>query len=199
MMEENQVVNERFLSFLKSMMKDEKLSIRCQEEFVNIIQKNTKIKKKPIRRFIRKFVPDSFIKLNSCSSKRTKDTIEKLGAYEREMFRPTPSSIKSDEKERLQNIMATGKQKIESSIPAKRLEKEDEDKFSEILNEIKEREEFLNEMQQIGMGERYNSLISNQIFQKIDELYRIDKKKCKKIGLLKFQNFKRSSILNYGV
>ncbi|XP_035214467.1 uncharacterized protein LOC118188198 isoform X2 [Stegodyphus dumicola] len=60
-------------------------------------------------RKIEKPLSAKLLKLPDKPMQRTKSTIEQIGAYEREQFRPNPSKTRaSHEKERLQNLMAFG-------------------------------------------------------------------------------------------
>ncbi|KAK6471602.1 UPF0193 protein EVG1-like protein [Huso huso] len=99
-------------------------------------------------------------------------------AYEREKFRPRPIRDQEKEKRRLQNLLATGQDAPENK-PQKRsapTEPEPErDRFQEVLDEISERQQFLEDMAALGRGRQYEALISTEISQKIRELEIIDK------------------------
>ncbi|XP_043924268.1 UPF0193 protein EVG1 isoform X3 [Protopterus annectens] len=86
------------------------------------------------------------------------------------------------EKQRLQRILAMGKDDQEPKAKQQTIEKQKEDvtetdRFEELTNEIKERQEFLAEMESLGQGKKYRGIIYTEISQKIREMEEIDKKK----------------------
>lgn len=105
-------------------------------------------------------------------------------AYEREKFRPRPIRDQEKEKRRLQNLLATGQDAPENK-PRKRsapTEPEPErDRFQEVLDEISERQQFLEDMAALGRGRQYEALISTEISQKIRELEIIDKERSSEL------------------
>ncbi|NXY45603.1 EVG1 protein, partial [Ceuthmochares aereus] len=101
-------------------------------------------------------------------------------AYTREKFRPQPRRDLEKEKERLQNILATGKDVVEHNVkrmPVQRKEEEipEPDRFEELVNEVQERKEFLEEMEALGQGKKYRSIVLTEISQKLREMEIIDK------------------------
>ncbi|KAH3873389.1 UPF0193 protein EVG1-like [Dreissena polymorpha] len=135
---------------------------------------------------------------------RTKEDIEASGAYERPKYEPGPSHWSKNsekEKEKLANMMAFG-QDIDPNL--ERLRRQQElrdmdleeprpvDRFDELQEEIDERREFLRDMEAVGQGEKYRSLIETQISQAIREMELIDKKRTKELEeLLAKENSKR--------
>lgn len=125
-------------------------------------------------------------KLPSRPMQRPKKTIEDLGDYERDHFRPCPSKTRpSHETQRLQNLMAYGKD-IDEEIrnmyfeEAPQEEKEPVDLFSEILREIKERKEFLDDMAALGEEKKYLPEIQCQITLRLRELEKLDKERARR-------------------
>ncbi|RZB39072.1 UPF0193 protein EVG1 -like, partial [Asbolus verrucosus] len=101
------------------------------------------------------------------SKRRTRETILKSGAYEREKFVPKHSRIdREKEKNRLQNRMAFGKD-VEPKRPVVRIKESDAvheiNRFDQLVNEIKEREEWLQKMEELGQGNKYRLVIQQQI------------------------------------
>ncbi|XP_011385948.1 UPF0193 protein EVG1 isoform X3 [Pteropus vampyrus] len=91
------------------------------------------------------------------------------GAYSREQFKPRATRDLEKEKQRLQNIFATGKDKqerkrkpppVRQANPAPEL-----DRFEELVKEIQERKEFLADMEALGQGRQYRGIILAEISQ----------------------------------
>ncbi|NWR78301.1 EVG1 protein, partial [Centropus unirufus] len=107
-------------------------------------------------------------------------------AYTREKFRPQARRDLEKEKERLQNILATGKEVVEPEVkrmPVRRKEEEipEPDRFEELVNEIQERKEFLAEMKALGQDKEYRNIILTEISQKMHEMEILDKKRSEAI------------------
>ncbi|CAL1294295.1 unnamed protein product [Larinioides sclopetarius] len=121
------------------------------------------------------------LKLPPRPLQRMKWKIIDSGLYEREPYRPNPSKTRpSKEKERLQNLMAFGKEFEEVTAVCKKdkdliLQMNSSDIFDEIINEIKERRDFLEEMTQLGLGKKYLPEIQCQISMRLKELEKLDK------------------------
>ncbi|NXS81436.1 EVG1 protein, partial [Erpornis zantholeuca] len=103
-------------------------------------------------------------------------------AYTREQFKPQPTRDLEKEKRRLQNILATGKDMVEDEVKQMLIQKKEEkiaepDRFEELMNEIRERREFLTEMEALGQGRKYQGIILTEISQKLHEMEIIDKKR----------------------
>uniref|UniRef100_UPI00398F5A72 UPF0193 protein EVG1-like n=1 Tax=Pristiophorus japonicus TaxID=55135 RepID=UPI00398F5A72 len=107
-------------------------------------------------------------------------------AYQRERFRPRPTRNLEKEKQRLQNIMATGKDVPEANQKQKLRKEQDEapeiDRFEELCNEIEERREFLEQMEAVGRGKDFRAIIHTEISQKIYEMEEIDKRRNSELG-----------------
>uniref|UniRef100_A0A8D0L883 Chromosome 22 open reading frame 23 n=1 Tax=Sphenodon punctatus TaxID=8508 RepID=A0A8D0L883_SPHPU len=107
-------------------------------------------------------------------------------AYTREKFKPKATRDLEKEKERLQNILATGKVKAEQNPQRKPVQKVEEetpepDRFEELVNEIQERKIFLAEMEALGQDKQYQGIILTEISQKLREMEVIDKKRSMKV------------------
>uniref|UniRef100_A0A8V0YDZ3 Chromosome 22 open reading frame 23 n=1 Tax=Gallus gallus TaxID=9031 RepID=A0A8V0YDZ3_CHICK len=91
-------------------------------------------------------------------------------AYTREKFRPQARRDLEREKQRLQNILATGKDVVEHRVKQILVQTKEEetpelDRFEELVNEVQERREFLAEMEALGQGKKYQRIISTEISQ----------------------------------
>ncbi|NXU79179.1 EVG1 protein, partial [Oreotrochilus melanogaster] len=116
-------------------------------------------------------------------------------AYAREKFKPRAGRDLEKEKQRLQNILATGKEVVEEDkvkqtlVPKKEEEIAEPDRFEELVNEIQERREFLAEMEALGQGKKYRSIVLTEISQKIREMEIIDKKRSEEMKEIMTKDF----------
>lgn len=119
------------------------------------------------------------------SGKRRKDTIDTMVQDEpKDVYRPLPGKVITEkDKRKLQNKMAYGVDIPEVSLSAKNqplvvdTNQEEIDEFDTVLNEIEERRQFLKDMESLGQGKKYRTIIQTEISQKIKELEVIDKKR----------------------
>ncbi|XP_069124632.1 UPF0193 protein EVG1-like [Argopecten irradians] len=121
---------------------------------------------------------------------RTREQMEKMGAFEKPDYTPAYNSkgaSKEKEKLRLANIMEFGqdipppdqrKQKIIRE-PAPEV-----DRFEELQSEIEERRSFLREMEGLGKGAQFRTIIATEISQLIREMEVIDSKKSAELERL---------------
>lgn len=98
------------------------------------------------------------------------------------------------EKQRLQNILATGKDTVEHQVKqitvhTKEEEMPELDRFEELMNEVQERKEFLAEMEALGQGKKYQRMIFTEISQKIREMEIIDKKRSEEVKEIMTKDF----------
>ncbi|NWX98965.1 EVG1 protein, partial [Nothoprocta ornata] len=115
-------------------------------------------------------------------------------AYSREQFRPQARRDLEREKQRLQSILATGKDVVEHKAkqPPPQTEEEEApevDRFEELVNEVEERKEFLAEMEALGQGKRYRGIVLTEISQKLREMEMIDKKRSKEMREITAKDF----------
>ncbi|KAM5250795.1 UPF0193 protein EVG1 isoform 2-T4 [Hipposideros larvatus] len=107
------------------------------------------------------------------------------GAYCREQFKPRPTRDLEKEKQRLQNIFATGKDKKERKKKPPPVPQEDPapelDRFEELVEEIRERKDFLADMEALGQGRQYRGIILAEISQKLREMEDIDHKRTEEL------------------
>ncbi|XP_033121547.1 UPF0193 protein EVG1 homolog [Anneissia japonica] len=176
---------------LKVMMQESKLTSFQQRQLQNTLKNGSKLplkchptsSAKP-RQPVTKSVPAS-VKVDISGYQggiRTRDEIEDSGAYERPKYLPGPSRNLDKEKQRLQNFMAYGEDlKITEKRKKEVLKipepKPSVDRFDELQEEIQERQNFLEEMEGLGKGKQYRTIIGTEISQKIREMEVIDKKR----------------------
>ncbi|XP_013910400.1 PREDICTED: UPF0193 protein EVG1 [Thamnophis sirtalis] len=100
-------------------------------------------------------------------------------AYIREKFKPQATRDLEKEKERLQNILATGKDKVEKKTRPVKIEEtvQEMDRFDELVNEIQDRQNFLAEMEALGQSKVYQGIIQTEISQMLREMEMIDKQR----------------------
>uniref|UniRef100_A0A3B3BRP6 Uncharacterized protein n=1 Tax=Oryzias melastigma TaxID=30732 RepID=A0A3B3BRP6_ORYME len=115
-----------------------------------------------------------FIPVHTCSSfsslpqRRTAEGCRSGDSYMREKFHPGPTRDMEEEKRRLQNILATGKEETPVSPPETPAAKDpevSEERFEEVLREIEERRQFLADMEALGQEREYVGIINTQISQ----------------------------------
>ncbi|KAJ8923380.1 hypothetical protein NQ315_001938 [Exocentrus adspersus] len=109
------------------------------------------------------------------SKRRSRETIINSGVYEREKFYPLhPRVDREKEKEKLQEKMAYNKEiKITKAKIHKKKDKEgyvDMNRFDQLVEEIREREDWLKEMEELGLGNKYRLIITQQIQAKLREM-----------------------------
>ncbi|KAM8821344.1 UPF0193 protein EVG1 [Eudromia elegans] len=115
-------------------------------------------------------------------------------AYARERFKPQARRDLEREKQRLQSILATGKDVVEHKAKqtlaqTKEEEAPEVDRFEELVNEVQERKEFLAEMEALGQGKRYRAIVLTEISQKLREMEIIDKERSKEMREITTKDF----------
>ncbi|XP_014864159.1 PREDICTED: UPF0193 protein EVG1 [Poecilia mexicana] len=116
--------------------------------------------------------------------KRNAEACRAGKSYEREMFHPGPYRDMDDEKRRLQNFMATGRYEdpgmsIKKAERRKPEEAQKPDTYEEVLNEIEERQQFLEDMAALGQ-DQHSFVVKSQIQQKLHELEALEKERKSK-------------------
>jgi len=103
--------------------------------------------------------------------------------------------ISEKDKRRLQNVMAYGEDgkniedvpRQKKPSPREMVQEKEVDRFDEVFQEIEERKAFLDEMEALGQGKQYRTIIATEISQKIRELELIDKERSKELNLAEQQ------------
>ncbi|NXG23208.1 EVG1 protein, partial [Grallaria varia] len=116
------------------------------------------------------------------------------GAYTREKFKPQPTRDLEKEKQRLQNILASGKDEVEDKVKQVLVQRKQEempepDRFEELVNDIQDRREFLAQMKALGLDKEYQGIILTEISQKMHEMEIIDKKRTEEIRRITTKDF----------
>ncbi|XP_036689415.1 UPF0193 protein EVG1-like isoform X1 [Balaenoptera musculus] len=123
--------------------------------------------------------------LASRSHLRTASMCQANGTYSREQLKPQATRDLEKEKQRLQNIFATGKEPEERKRKSPPVRQEDTapelDRCEELVKEIQERKEFLADMEALGQGRRYRGIILTEISQKLQELEDLDHKRSEEL------------------
>ncbi|XP_015112305.1 UPF0193 protein EVG1 homolog [Diachasma alloeum] len=124
--------------------------------------------------------------------KRSQEAIVNSGAYEREQYRRTTPLLNKDKQKRhLACMMAYGKDlpetphgpmlrhrpRREPEIP------EDIDPLDDLVQGIRERMDFLQEMESLGLSKKYRPIIQQEIAQKIRMIDAMDKKKSAEVEM----------------
>ncbi|XP_011313442.1 UPF0193 protein EVG1 homolog isoform X2 [Fopius arisanus] len=122
--------------------------------------------------------------------KRSQEAIVNGGAYEREQYRRTTPLLNKDEQKRFLACMMTyGKEVPETPHKSvlrhcrqTELERRADVEHADYLTQgIRERIEFLQEMESLGLGKKYKSIIQDEIAQKISSIDSLPKKNSVKI------------------
>ncbi|XP_069509093.1 UPF0193 protein EVG1 [Ambystoma mexicanum] len=125
------------------------------------------------------------VTLPSRPSLRPAESCRAGDAYSRDQYRPHATRDQEKEKRRLQNILATGKDIPEprrGQPPARCVEEPavtELDRFDELVAEIQERRQFLEEMESLGQGKKYRSIVETEISQKLREMEVIDQQRSR--------------------
>ncbi|XP_045903460.1 UPF0193 protein EVG1 isoform X3 [Micropterus dolomieu] len=94
------------------------------------------------------------------------------------------------EKRRLQSILATGEEEPTAAsyqnVPTCRNPgaAEGRDRYQEVLDEIKDRRQFLEDMTSLGQEKQYISIINTEISQRLRELEELDKARSAKMDAM---------------
>ncbi|NP_001279734.1 UPF0193 protein EVG1 isoform X1 [Callorhinchus milii] len=119
-------------------------------------------------------------------------------AYHRDKYHPRPVRDLEKEKHRLQSIMFKGRDHpkpvpVKEKVQEKAEPPPEVDRFEELLTEIEDRKEFLEEMETLGRGKDYRSIIQTEISQKIREMEQIDRKRTAELQQALEQEEKKAS------
>ncbi|CBY32708.1 unnamed protein product [Oikopleura dioica] len=135
--------------------------------------------------------------------KESRDEIEKRGGYERPQYRGGIVVNRDHLKDQFVNKLAFGmedpvreyrKMKAKEQQAPKQ---EPKDRFIELENEIKDREEFLASMEKIGQGRKYEAGIKSEISSIIREMEKIDLERNQELNKKRSEiQSKNSSITN---
>uniref|UniRef100_A0A1B6C4A7 Uncharacterized protein n=1 Tax=Clastoptera arizonana TaxID=38151 RepID=A0A1B6C4A7_9HEMI len=180
-------------TLLSRLIEESKLSIKQRKALLDNIKKGDGLICSDTttngRKFLKKketLVPPS------SSKKRSLDLILKSGAYERETFSSQHNrEDRTKEICRLQNLMAYGtdimshgdfnyKQKIDLKEKYKDFTSEDEI-FQYLLEDVKDRVDFLKEMEALGEEKTYRLIIEQEVASKMRQMLKINPVKFKEL------------------
>ncbi|KAH9513094.1 hypothetical protein Btru_035816 [Bulinus truncatus] len=198
---------------LKDMMKESKLTNFQQRHIQQTLKSGGNLpsavppttSKTDNRKYIR---PDPLPKVLNpkvySGGVRSKNTMQAMGAFEKPEYIPVKGVTRSTrEKERLANIMAFGEDKPKVAARNVRIETESPppppDRFQELQSEIADRQNFLKEMEAIGKGDKYKTIISTEISQLLREMELIDQKKSGELQKLMELEEKRRNTSTQGI
>nr|KAF6451829.1 hypothetical protein HJG59_001830 [Molossus molossus] len=122
----------------------------------------------------------------TCELLRAMMKESKLTKFQQRHIMDTMKRDLEKEKRRLQNILATGKDKEERKRKPPPVQREDPapelDRFEELVREIQERKEFLADMEALGQGRQYRGIILAEISQKLREMEDIDRQRSEDLS-----------------
>ncbi|KAG5853944.1 hypothetical protein ANANG_G00032200 [Anguilla anguilla] len=169
---------------LQLMMREAHLTLRQQRQLKMVINKEGALPvirhSRPVTSSPQPSIQAKAAGLSGRPQKRSAKMCRSGNSYEREMFRPSATRDREKEKTRLQKILADGKEEPkpcppQQCVPSGMGEPESGDRFQEVVDEIKDRMNFLEEMSALGKRKQYQNIIETEISQKIRELELIDK------------------------
>ncbi|KAJ7372667.1 hypothetical protein OS493_017939 [Desmophyllum pertusum] len=190
MMDESKLTNFQRRQLQDNMKKGESLPVTCNPT-------TSRNERAQPRSAPKKPLPKVMNARYLSGGKRTKDAIDvQQSSGPQEIYQPAPGTLISEkDKRRLQNVMAYGEDgKNIEDVPRQRrpspregAQEKEVDRFDEVLQEIEDRKGFLDEMEELGQGPKYRTIISTEISQKIRELELIDKERSKELNLAEQQ------------
>ncbi|XP_069691354.1 UPF0193 protein EVG1 homolog [Periplaneta americana] len=180
---------------LKTLLEESKLSILQRQKIQKSVHNGESLPPLSCSRTIKSGVrvaTSATIKKHIFHKKRTKDTIIQSGAYERDPFIPLhPKVDKEKEKQRLQSLMAFGKVVPQTPVhktrqPAKTPLKtpKEVDRFTELLEGVQDRLQFLLEMKELGHEKKYRTLIEQQVAANTRQMKALDPQRYQQLGIV---------------
>ncbi|XP_068672708.1 UPF0193 protein EVG1 homolog [Montipora foliosa] len=187
MMEESKLTNFQRRQLQENIKRGESLPVSCNPT----TSRSAKVQPK---RSPQKPLPKVMNAKHLSGGKRSKDAIDMKNTTEaQEIYKPPVGKLISEkDKRRLQNVMAYGEdgKEIEDTpiqkrlLPVEKVSEKEIDRFDEVVQEIEDRRAFLDEMEKLGQGKNYRTIIMTEISQKIRELELIDKERSKELNLV---------------
>ncbi|XP_014207947.1 UPF0193 protein EVG1 homolog [Copidosoma floridanum] len=184
--------SEETKNLIKLLMEESKLSMMQRKTIQDAVNRGDSLPSTtPIAKKEKEQSDNVQVQYPSVWKRRSKDMILSSGAYEREQYRRTsPLPNKEKQKRHLACIMAYGKEmpptprETPALLRPKKLFPlpDDEDPFKDLVQGIRERIEFLHDMECLGLGKRYRPIIHQEIAQKIRLIESIDKSRTSEIN-----------------
>ncbi|KAK2577128.1 hypothetical protein KPH14_003290 [Odynerus spinipes] len=178
--------SEETRNLIKLLMEESKVGMMQRKAIQKAIDKGESLPPPRKSAECKKKAEEPQVMFPSIWKKRSQNMIVGSGAYEREQYRRTaPLPNREKQKRHLACLMAYGKEMPETPHGPKILHKArrelklppDDDPFEHIIEGIRERMEFLNDMECLGMGKKYRPIIQQEIAQKIRLMESIDKER----------------------
>ncbi|KAF7278949.1 UPF0193 protein EVG1 homolog [Rhynchophorus ferrugineus] len=165
--------------FIKVLMEESKMSMMQRKKVDYFLRNGEPLP--PLGRQIQNYKNTiSKVTIRPGSSKRrSRQSIISSGAYEIEPYRPTKPGIdRQREIDKLANKMAyNGDINVTKAKVIKKIEMEEVkpplNRFDQLVEEIREREEWLKEMEQLGQGDKYRLIIEQQIQNKVRDMEKL--------------------------
>ncbi|XP_058798942.1 UPF0193 protein EVG1 homolog [Phymastichus coffea] len=182
--------SEETKNLIKVLMEESKLTMMQRKSIQDAINKGNSLPPPTPTLKREKKVERIEVEYPSVWKRRSKEMIMSSGAYEREQYRRTaPLPNKEKQKRHLACMMAYGKEMPPTPREPNMVNRarrqphaKDEDPFKEIIDGIRERIEFLHDMECLGLGKKYKPIIHQEIAQKIRLIESIDKSKVLEIN-----------------
>ncbi|XP_008560728.1 UPF0193 protein EVG1 homolog [Microplitis demolitor] len=180
--------SEETRQLIKILMEESKLSMLQRKSIQNAVNRGESLP--PISRSSSAPVNHTRVIPSSYWKRRSQEVIVNSGAYEREQYRrTTPLLNKEKQKRHLACMMAFGKDMPETPHgPAIRhkpkkgpLPPNSDDILEDLTRGIKERIEFLHDMEHLGLGKKYQPIIHQEIAEKIRIIESLDGHKAAEI------------------
>ncbi|KAL5018179.1 hypothetical protein ScPMuIL_003901 [Solemya velum] len=178
MMQESKLTNFQMRELNKACRDGSSLPIQCPP--TSSVRKKVQM---PVRQ------PDKVLNpRNYSGGVRSKDTMEEMGAFEKPDYTPLPSTVPNSqkEKEKLANIMEFGedlpKKKKKPVTPPPPPPKVD--RFDELQKEVDDRKQFLEDMEALGQGKKFRTVIATEISQLVREMELIDRQRTAELERL---------------
>ncbi|KAL0116487.1 hypothetical protein PUN28_009862 [Cardiocondyla obscurior] len=176
--------SEETKNLIKLLMEESKLTMLQRKMIQEAVDKGESLPPSINRgKEIKNKAEDYQVKFPSAWRRRSQDTIISSGAYDREQYRRTaPLPNKEKQKRHLACMMAYGKDMPETPHGPKILHRakrepeipESADFLNDLIQGIRERMDFLRDMESLGMGNKYRPIIQQEIAQKIRLIESLD-------------------------
>ncbi|XP_033211877.1 UPF0193 protein EVG1 homolog [Belonocnema kinseyi] len=167
--------SEETRNLIKELMEESKLSMMQRKSIQNVVDRGEPL---PLHKpsVNKKKANEPEVMYPSIWKKRSQDMMIASGAYEREQYRRTCPLVDMEKQKRhLAYMMAFGKDMPPTPTGPKILHQgrnrprtpDEKEVFQELVEGIRERIEFLNDMEALGRGKKYRPIIQQEIAQKL--------------------------------
>ncbi|XP_037093677.1 UPF0193 protein EVG1-like [Pollicipes pollicipes] len=118
----------------------------------------------------------------STCGRRSQDTISRLESGQPPVYRPVPGRDRDAERERLAYVMTHGRDELPLAGAADSAEPDNSggppeppDRFEELWREVEERQQFLQEMRQLGRADEYEAVIRGEVARIVKEMEQLQR------------------------